>query len=638
MTTLDTKMFSGQINPGQLQIVREILSADGTNDIDTAVFSGDFAEYTLGTDAFGRLTVSHTGGTQVDGTDTIINMERLQFLDQFVSLINVAATGEPAVNDTTPTEGQVLTATVGTITDGNGFNPASVTYQWQQDAGAGFVDIAGATNVTFTPTQTQVNRPLRVVASFSDNFGFVEQRTSAATIVVGDLFLGTPGADVFVGNAGEDNASGQGGNDVLSGLAGNDILDGGADNDTLDGGTGIDTMSGGTGNDTYVVDVAADVVTEAAGGGTDTVQTALASYTLGANLENLTGTGVGNFIGTGNTLGNVITGGIGNDTLNGLAGNDTLNGQDGGDTLNGGDGNDTLNGGNGVDTLNGGNNNDTLDGGAGADGMVGGAGDDTYVVDNAADTVLEGVGAGTDLVQVQATLAAYTLSANVENLTRLGGGVFTGTGNALNNVMNGGSGNNTLIGLVGNDTLAGQGGNDNLQGGDGNDTLNGGGGNDTLTGGNNDDVLDGGTGNDSMTGGAGNDTYVVDSATDTVVEAAGRRDGSRPNDARQLHARGKRGEPDQDRGWEFHRHGQRPRQCHQRWLRKQHPLRAWRQRHAQRPGRQRRLDRRRRQRRSERRRRDGHGCLLGSGFELQLHFEREQRGRDRYPCRQPGRS
>ena len=123
MTTLDTKMFSGQINPGQLQIVREILSADGTNDIDTAVFSGDFAEYTLGTDAFGRLTVSHTGGTQVDGTDTIINMERLQFLDQFVSLINVAATGEPAVNDTTPTEGQVLTATVGTITDGNGFNP-----------------------------------------------------------------------------------------------------------------------------------------------------------------------------------------------------------------------------------------------------------------------------------------------------------------------------------------------------------------------------------------------------------------------------------------------------------------------------------------------------------------------------------
>ena len=51
-------------------------------------------------------------------------------------------------------------------------------------------------------------------------------------------------------------------------------------------------------------------MTEAAGAGTDTVQTALASYTLGAaNVENLTFTGSGNFAGTGNALDNVITGG-----------------------------------------------------------------------------------------------------------------------------------------------------------------------------------------------------------------------------------------------------------------------------------------------------------------------------------------
>ena len=58
----------------------------------------------------------------------------------------------------------------------------------------------------------------------------------------------------------------------------------------LDGGAGTDTLIGGAGNDTYVVDAAGDVVTETAGEGTDTVQSAI-SYTLGANVENLTLTG-----------------------------------------------------------------------------------------------------------------------------------------------------------------------------------------------------------------------------------------------------------------------------------------------------------------------------------------------------------
>ena len=165
--------------------------------------------------------------------------------------------------------------------------------------------------------------------------------------------------------------------------------------------------------------------------GTDTVQTTLNTYMLAVNLENLTFTGAGNFIGTGNELTNVITGGTGNDTLSGLAGNDTLNGGAG---------------------------NDTLDGGAGNDTMVGGTGDDTYLVDSAADVVTEAPGAGTDTVQT--TLNSLTLGNNVENLTFTGVGNFSGTGNTLANVITGGAGNDTLNGGAGNDTLIGFGGDD----------------------------------------------------------------------------------------------------------------------------------------------------------------------------------
>ncbi|MDH4870512.1 calcium-binding protein, partial [Pseudomonas sp. BN515] len=145
---------------------------------------------------------------------------------------------------------------------------------------------------------------------------------------------------------------------VLNGFAGDDTLVGGAGNDTLNSGAGNDTLAGGAGNDSYGV-IGLDVVNELAGEGIDSVTTTNASYTLGANLENLAFSGAGAFSGTGNALANRITGGAGNDTLNGLAGNDTLIGGLGDDTFvfAAGFGNDTIQGfdanpGGGQDLLN----------------------------------------------------------------------------------------------------------------------------------------------------------------------------------------------------------------------------------------------------------------------------------------------
>ncbi|KNH43125.1 type I secretion protein, partial [Pseudomonas lini] len=92
----------------------------------------------------------------------------------------------------------------------------------------------------------------------------------------------------------------------------------------LDGGLGADILIGGAGNDTYVVDNIGDVISETStlAGEIDTVRSSV-TFTLGANLENLTLTGAANLNGIGNTLNNVITGNDGNNQLNGGAGLDT---------------------------------------------------------------------------------------------------------------------------------------------------------------------------------------------------------------------------------------------------------------------------------------------------------------------------
>ncbi len=361
---------------------------------------------------------------------------------------------------------------------------------------------------------------LNVTANPTTNFSNV--LTATATDVAGNTGVGGTGG-VAVGTAAANTLPGPSGTgaNLLLGLAGNDVLTGGSGNDLLDGGTGADNMIGGAGDDTYVVDNTGDKVTEAAGGGTDTVLASLGTYTLTDNVENLTYTGVGNFTGTGNALANVITGAGGNDTLN-----------DGG--------------------------------GAGVDTLVGGAGNDTYVVSVAADVITEKAGGGTDTVRT--ALASYTLAAgsNVENLTHTGATPFTGTGNELANVITGGAGADTLdggvnakgaapdtlVGGAGNDTYmvrnvgdvvteVGAGGTDTVQSflntytlsanvenltfagtgaftGTGNDLSN------IITGGNGNDTLDGGAGGrDTLIGGAGNDTYIVRNATDVVTEASG---------------------------------------------------------------------------------------------------------------------
>lgn len=293
----------------------------------------------------------------------------------------------------------------------------------------------------------------------------------------------------------------------LAGNGASNRLTGGKGDDTLDGGGGADTLTGGAGNDTYRVDSTADIIVEGAGGGTDTV-IASVSWVLGAELEHLTLTGSAQS-GTGNALANLLTGHGGNTVLSGLGGNDTIIGTGGQNMLFGGDGDDSLVGGSG---------NDRLQGDAGRDTMRGGEGNDRYEAD-AGDTLIEQADGGIDTVIIRSGMG-WTLDDHFERLLLLGSG-RDGTGNALDNVIKGGTADNVLSGLAGADRLLGGGGDDRLDGGTGNDALRGGGGGDTLLGGAGDDTLSGDSGHDWLQGGDGNDRLFGGAGHDTLDGGAG---------------------------------------------------------------------------------------------------------------------
>ncbi len=178
----------------------------------------------------------------------------------------------------------------------------------------------------------------------------VENLTFTSAGTVANTGSGNALANVMTGAGGVDTLLGFEGNDTLSGMGGNDILNGGIGNDVLDGGMGVDTLVGGAGDDIYIVESTGDLVREVANEGYDLVESS-ATFTLSANVEDLTLTGSAAINGTGNSLANILTGNSAENILFGAGGDDTLLGMGGNDTLNGGTGVDTLTGGFGADTF-----------------------------------------------------------------------------------------------------------------------------------------------------------------------------------------------------------------------------------------------------------------------------------------------
>ncbi|MBP6012568.1 MAG: heme peroxidase [Alphaproteobacteria bacterium] len=226
------EMLSGAINPGQLVAVREILQS-ATPDFDTAQFTGILDEYSfllngntitieeLTTPGFVApddvLTVIDNSVAPRDGTDRLLNIERLQFADQSITLngANAGPEGDLSFSGD-PVEGSAITVSIAGVTDADNVslsNPSgavtgTVAYFWQSDNGTGvFTDIlqfaAGEVGrvggPTFTPTPDLVGQALRVRAVYKDANGVLEEVYSNPTAPVGNVNFDPVGTVNIIG-------------------------------------------------------------------------------------------------------------------------------------------------------------------------------------------------------------------------------------------------------------------------------------------------------------------------------------------------------------------------------------------------------------------------------------------------------
>lgn len=498
-------------------------SIDGGTGTDTAIFAAASTDFTV---SYDEATGTYTLTSTATGTDRVTGVEKFKFTDRTLDAADLLSPPPPPPPPPPP---EPVTPSVVTLSvdaagrsEGNAtgtsftftvtLDKASASAQslaWTLSGSgadaADAADFASALSGTLSFAAGETNKTIKVLVAADSDYEANEGFTITLSGLSDGLAAGTLAASASIANddlqaaiAGSGNADRLVGNDLdntISGLGSNDTLYGYGGADWLDGGTGSDTMYGGMGDDTYIVDSASDVVSEAQGGGYDTVRTALAAYTLGSDIEALVFTGAGDVSGRGNGLGNAITGGSGNDTL---------------------------------------------DGGLGADILTGGLGNDSFVFDNLGDSAVEAEGQGNDLVTSSVTVSgniaddpgAAMIGGNVERVLLTGTGAINATGNGLANTITGNGANNVLSGAGGNDVLDGAAGNDTLVGGDGDDVLIGGAGNDSFSGGNGIDTVSFASSTSAITfslaasgqqstGGAGNDTLVSGHAIENLTGGSG---------------------------------------------------------------------------------------------------------------------
>ena len=529
LNEISARLLAGTINPGQLQIVREILHTNNATDVDTAVFNSVFSDYTITNNADGSVQVTDNraaGTLGHDGSDRLNNIERLQFTDRTVALTPPVITSNGGGDTAAINFAENNLAPVTTVTAGTGviFSLSGVdALKFNLDATTGVLNFVNSPNFE-APSDAGANNVYNVIVTAVNGILADDQALAITVTNVNDAATGALNITGYTYNTNSANL--QASNTISDPDGMTSFVQYQWQRQATDG-----TWSNVVGATSATLANQSNSTVRVTSSYADPFGTS--SYISDQTVFITAATGINTIVAS---AGNDILLGLGSsDRLTGAAGNDVVDGGRGSDilfaTIN--DGNDTYIGGIGTDTYNltltsagaivnlttgtsssaqtgndtlsaiesvvGSSGSDTITDGAGVNRLEGFTGNDTFILtaDTASDDIRGGVGSS-DTVNYSALIADLTVTLDRANQVTI-----FGTGN----------------GLLNNDVMRDV---ENFIGGSGNDTISGDNQNNVLTGGAGNDLLRGNLGMDILTGGLGDDIFDLNGVADSGITVATR--------------------------------------------------------------------------------------------------------------------
>ena len=176
--TVDTSAIADEDGLDNGSYSYQWIANDGTNDADIGGQTG--STYALTDEDVGKsikVRVSFTD--DADHEETLTSAAT----GMVAAKPNSPATGAPTI-DGTAQVGETLTVLTNGITDEDGLDNVSYSYQWIANDGTTDTDIEDATDSAYTPPVSDVGKTIKVKVSFTDDADNEETLTSEATVEV----------------------------------------------------------------------------------------------------------------------------------------------------------------------------------------------------------------------------------------------------------------------------------------------------------------------------------------------------------------------------------------------------------------------------------------------------------------------